>query len=243
MSCQNCGEVLLVEGEGIDIAGSGTATNPFKISAVLRDLRQALGVRDTDTVNLSLLGSGTLSDPFSLRANATLALTDLTDVTDPSGGPAVGEVPVWVGVGAAGHFEFRTPPPAPAGAVNVGPGLVGDGTVATPLAPNPSGVWGVGALAGRGADTTIGGLIYVDVTGKLRTNPSGLSVAWSAVTDKPTTFAPSPHTHNAVDISAAQQLLFNVGRVNGRTITSTATSSTPPPAPTALDLWFFPRGS
>lgn len=243
MSCQDCGEVLLVGGDGITVAGSGAASNPFKITAVLRDLRNALGVRDTDTVNLSLLGSGTLADPFSLRANATLALTDLADVSDPSGGPAVGEVPVWVGVGAAGHFEFRTPPPAPAGAVNVGPGLAGDGTTIAPLAVNPSGVWGVGALAGRGADSTIGGIIYVDSTGKVRTNPTVSTVTWTAVTDKPLTFVPSAHAHNAADVPAAQQLLLNVGLVNGRRITSTATSSTPPAAPAALDLWFFPRGS
>jgi hypothetical protein len=75
----------------------------------------------------------------------------------------------------------------------------------------------------------------------VRAKPVVLSIAWSAVTGKPTTFAPSAHTHNASDIN--DPLNLSVGLIRGKSIDTTALSTTPPSNPTALGLWFFPKGS
>lgn len=229
-------------GDGIRITGSGTPTNPFVIESDLPDFASSIKVRDTETVNMTLTGSGNVGDPFEIRAESTLRLSQLTDVNDPQGGPSIGESPVWVGTGAAGHWEFGTLPPAPAGAVNVTNGVTGVGSVELPIGVATSGVWGAGSLAGLGTDSTVGLATYIDSAGKLRAKPVG-SISWASIPDKPTSFPPSQHGHNASDIPLAQQALLNVGKVNGRTIVSTANSSTPPANPAALDLWFFPKGT
>lgn len=230
---------ILQEGTGIGITGSGTSTDPYVIEATLVDLSTFLTVADSETVNLTLTGSGTEDNPLKLRAYSTMKLTDLLDVDDPSGAPSVGESPVWVGSGSAGHWEFSTLPPAPAGAVNATDGLEGDGTVGTPLKVEVSGVWGVGSLAGLGSDTTIGLPIYIDVNGDVRAKPAATD--WATLAGKPSTFTPSAHTHTASAITDPQNL--NAGKVNGIKISSTLNSVTPPSSPTTGDLWFFPKGS
>ena len=243
MAC--CGQstcaCILEEGVGIEITGSGTATDPYVITSTVTDLSQFLRVVDTTTVNLTLSGTGTTEDPLELRAYSTLRLTDLSDVDDPSGGPAVGESPVWVGSGADGHWEFDVPPPSPAGATNVDNGLSGIGSVGDPVVVETSGVWGVGALSGLGVDSTIGLEIYVDSAGDLRTEP--VLPDWDDITGKPTSFTPDPA---ATYLSAQITDLSTVGnaaKVNGIKISSTSTSVTPPSSPTTGDLWFFPKGS
>lgn len=227
-------------GLGIEITGSGTPTDPYEVASSLNDLGELFRVADTTSVNLTLTGTGSVGDPLELRATSTLKLTDLTDVLDPSGGPSVGEVPVWVGSGSDGRWEFQVPPPSPAGAVNVTSGISGVGSFGDPIKVEVSGVWGVGSLAGLGGDSTIGLAVYIDSAGKVRARPVG-APTWADVTGKPATFPPSSHTHLAADIT--DQANLNAGRVNSIRISSTATSVTPPAAPAAGDLWFFPKGT
>lgn len=234
---------LIVGGPGIAVEGSGTQSNPFVVSADLPDFSDILRVRDTNTVNLSLFGSGTANDPFLLQADATVRLQDLADVVDPQGGPRAGEVPVWVGPTSTGHWEFQVPPPSPAGAVNVEQGLLGIGTAPDPIRLATSGVWGSGALAGLGSDSTIGLEVYIDSAGQVRARPvtSGPAVTWATLPGKPTTFTPSAHTHVAADIPAIEQAKLDVGKISGKRIYSTPGNATPPtsPAPALGDIWVY----
>lgn len=231
---------ILEAGIGIAITGAGTPTAPYIVSSTFNDLSQFLRVQDTSSVDLTLTGTGTTDDPLTLRATSILKLTELTDVNDPSGGPSVGESPVWVGSGADGHWEFQIPPPAPAGATNVTNGLSGIGSVGDPVKVETSGVWGSGDLAGLGSDSTIGQSVYVDSAGKLRAKPLA-NIPWTSITGRPATFPPSAHTHAASDITDPQNL--NAGRVNGVRIFSTPTSTTPPTGAVAGDLWAYPKGA
>lgn len=246
MSSCGCGTAcacIIRGGAGVTVTGAGTPTAPFVISASINDLSGSLTVRDSTTVDLTLLGSGTGADPFVLQAASSLKLTQLLDVADPSGGPSVGESPVWVGVGPAGHWEFGTLPPSPAGSVNTSAGISGLGTAPSPIALAAAAVWGAGELAGIGADSTIGLPVYVDSAGKVRAKPvTAAAVTWSSLTGKPTSFTPSPHTHAASDILDPTNL--NVGRINGRKITTATSSASLPTAGTSpYDLVFFIKGT
>lgn len=225
---------LITAGEGINVAGSGTQSNPYIITADTPDFSGSMQVRDSQTVNLSIFGSGIPSDPFVLQAESTMSLVALSDVDDPEGGPTVGDVPVWIGTGDAGHFEFRPPPTAPAGAVNATRGIVGLGTLADPLEVNTSGVWGQGDLAGLGTDTTVGLETYIDVNGQLRAQPVNATAPnWNSITGKPGTYVPAPHTHSAAQITNQDQL--DAGRVGGHRI---FVQNTTPVGATQGDLWF-----
>lgn len=240
MSCGPGCVSILKPGTGITITGSGTPNDPYIIASEFNSLAAFIRVEDTTSVNLSLTGSGTTDDPLTLRAVSILKLTELADVADPGGGPVVGEVPVWVGAGSAGHWEFQAPPVTPAGSVNVSNGISGTGSVGSPIAVKTSGVWGTAPLDTYGGDSTVGAPIYVDSAGNLRSQPIG-SPAWTSITGKPTTFPPSAHTHVAADITDQSNL--NAGKVNGVKVSSTSTSSTPPSSPSTGDLWFYPAGS
>jgi hypothetical protein len=205
--CNDAGCSCVIKGSGgVTVTGSGSAQNPLVIS-VDNALFDSFSVRDTSTVNLTLTGLGTPENRFVLSADATVKLTQLSDVADPQGGPLVGEVPVWVGAGAAGHWEFQAPPANPAGSVNVGPGITGTGA-----AGNPIKVKVIGTSAGG---ATSGLEVYVDSAGNLRAvNPTGVSVDWSAIANKPTSFPPSSHTHDYSDILNRSSIL-DVGGVTG----------------------------
>lgn len=111
----------LVGGAGVTIEGSGSAQNPYVISAE-GGLNNSLQVLDTPTIDLVLTGSGTPLDPAVLSANAHLTMQELDDVQDAA--PSVGFVPVWDGA----QWIFQAPPTAPPGAVTVACGLDGDGS-------------------------------------------------------------------------------------------------------------------
>lgn len=244
MSC-SCGthadSFIVKSGPGIKVTGSGTPNDPYLVTSLTNDLSNFFRVQDTPTVDLNFTGSGTANDPILLVANSRLALTGLSDVADPGGSPAIGESPVWVGSGSSGHWEFQIPPISPAGATNVTGGLQGTGAPGDPVTIKTSGTWGVGPLAGLGADTTIGAVVYVDATGKVRSQPA-TSVAWDGITGKPTVFPPDVHTHTVSQISDLTTN-GNAAKVNGVKISSTLTSAVPPASPTVGDLWFFPKGS
>lgn len=216
-------------GDGITVSGSGTLNNPYVVSSDFPGLSQSFQVNDTPTVNLTLRGGGSPTDPFILQADSSLKLTQLSDVQDPEGGPAVGESPVWVGSGAAGHWEFKVPPPAPAGSVNVSTGLSGVGS-----APDPIKVKLIGTSAGG---ATTGLEVYADSAGNLRVvPPTATAVDWSSIVNKPSSFPPSAHTHVAADI--LNPLALSVGdsaKVRGIQIFSGAAT---PVGPVQNDLWF-----
>jgi hypothetical protein len=203
--CGDAGCNCLVQaGTGVSITGSGTGGNPYIISAD-NALFDSFSVQDTPTVNLTLIGLGRPDNRFVLTADATVKLTALADVNDPQGGPSVGEVPVWVGAGTSGHWEFQAPPANPAGSVNVGPGITGTGASASPIKAAIAGTY-------TGAATT-GLEVYVDSAGNLRAlPPTGITVDWSSITGKPTTFPPSAHTHDYTDILNRSSIL-DVGGV------------------------------
>lgn len=194
-NCRDAGcNCKLAAGPGIQISGSGTSANPYVVKTDAPGLAESFQVNDTESVNLTLRGSGTPNDPFILQGDATIRLTALADVDDPEGGPAVGEVPTWVGVGGAGHWEFKVPPPSPAGAVNVSTGLIGVGS-----APDPIKIRMIGTTAGG---ATSGLEVYADADGNLRAvAPVAAAVDWSTITGKPSVFPPSTHTHTLNQIT------------------------------------------
>ena len=164
----------LTPGDGILIAGSGTASDPFVITSENNSFASAFVAVDTPTVDLNLVGSGTASDPFVLSANSSIGMTQLKDWDDPSG-PAVGDVPVFNG----SKWEAAPPPTVPPGFVNANTGITGDGTLATPL-----------KVAVVGGSTSTSGLAsYIDSAGKLRViAPVTTAPAWGDITGKPSSY-------------------------------------------------------
>lgn len=237
--CQdNTCSCKVVAGNGVTVTGSGSPGNPYTVSADSAGLAQSFKVNDTPTVNLSLFGSGTPEQPFTLQAEATIKLTQLGDVQDPEGGPAVGESPVWVGVGADGHWEFKTPPPAPAGAVNVSYGIQGVGSALDPIH--------VKVLSNGVAGSPAGLEVYVDTAGNLRAvAPVATAVDWSTITGKPSVFAPAAHDQDSSTILNPQNFtgarsVGNSLRTNGVkiSVSTSATASPPTTGNTAGDLFF-----
>ena len=236
--CNDDGCSCIVRGtNGVAVSGTGTARDPYVVQ-----LDAAFGgnfvATDTETVNLQLTGRGIAGDPYDLKATATIALTDLTDISDPQGGPAVGETLVWVGAGELGHWEFAPPPAVPPGSVNVGQGITGTGAIGSPIA--------VKTLSAAGGVTT-GLEVYVDSAGNLRAvPPATTAVEWSAVQNKPTSF---PTT--AADFSGAALPVAKGG--TGATSLSTITvgnadkvgnhriwvQSATPSGAAVDDLWFY----
>lgn len=180
MACDDGCNCLVQAGTGVKVTGSGSARDPYVVE-IDSDFSGNLQVRDTETVNLTLMGNGTPTDPYEIEANATVRLTQLADVSDPQGGPNAGDVPVWVTTGSEAHWEFQPPPPNPAGSVNTGAGIAGDGTLGAPLA-----VAVIGTTAGG---ATSGLEVYVDSAGNLRAVPPvATAVAWDTITGRPAYF-------------------------------------------------------
>lgn len=235
--CTDYGCNCLIQGEGgILVEGAGTPGSPYKVSLV-GGLGDALTIEDTPTVNLTLNGGGTPADPYVLSAQSTMALTQLSDVADPQGGPQVGESPVWVGTGPTAHWEFSLPPANPSGSVNVSTGLAGLGSVGDPLR-----VKLIGTTAGG---PTSGLEVYADSAGNLRAVAGSGSVAWTSVTGKPTTFPTTPSDFTgtlpvnkggtgATDL--ANVTVGNATRVGGIRI---YVQSTTPTGMSTNDLWFW----
>lgn len=159
---------LVTAGAGIAVSGTGTGANPYVIDVSGTAISGTLAVEDTATVDLTLAGAGTTASPYRLSARTTLTLDDLV----PGDQPQAGDVPVWDG----NQWQFAPPPTTPPGAVNIGAGLVGDGSAASPVALNPSGTWGAPPLDKYGPDPAAGAEVYIDAAGQVRTRPPGVSV-------------------------------------------------------------------
>lgn len=236
--CSDYGCNCLVRGgAGINVIGAGTDASPY-IVEIEGGVSDALQVVDSTTINFTLNGGGTASDPYVLSASATLALTQLSDVADPEGGPQVGDSPVWVGTGPAAHWEFAPAPANPSGTVNVSTGLTGTGAVGTPLAVK---------LVGTSAGGTTSGLeVYADSVGNLRAvAPSVSTVEWNDVQNKPSVFATNDANFSGTlsvakgGTGVSDLSLVTVGnatRVGGIRI---YVQSTTPTGMTTNDLWFW----
>lgn len=173
--CGGASSVVIVGGDNTIVTGSGTVADPYVISGNLEVILQA---KDTSTISLELSGTGNANDPFVLSGVATIRVNDLIDVDDPT--PAVeGDALLFTG----GKWQYAAPNPVAPGAVHAGPGLAGDGTLATPLRVRVS----------ETIDTSLTGLYtYIDSAGELRAQvPSVGSVSWGSITGKPTTFPPT----------------------------------------------------
>ena len=166
--------VVITGGDDISVTGSGTVNDPYVIRGTL-DV--ALQARDTTTIALDLTGTGNTDDPFILSGVSLVKVGDLVDVVDPTP-PVAGDALIWDGT----KWTYATPAVA-AGTVHAGPGLTGDGTIATPLKVKVSNT----------SDTALTGLYtYIDSVGELRVQiPAASSVDWANISNKPTTFPPT----------------------------------------------------
>lgn len=215
----NCGQSgsstipRVVPGPGIDISGSGTASDPLVISSEVNSFAGAFFATDTATVDLTLTGAGTLNDPFILSGVTSVSMTELVDVNDPAG-PAAGEVPIFNGT----DWEFAKPPTQAPGLVNATGGITGDGTVATPLKV---------AVSDTTTTATTGTAIYVDSAGKLRAKPGAAD--WNTLANKPATF---PTTWDEVAQKPASYP--DAAKIGGHKLT---VSTTAPSSPALDDLW------
>lgn len=165
MACCGSGDTaLIIAGQGIVVEGTGQLGSPYVIA--LQSGQVSLTVSDTDTIDMSLVGDGSPDAPFTLSGVATVSMRMLTDV-DGADVPATGDVPVYDGT----KFVFAPPPTTPPGAVNVGPGISGDGSLPTPIKI---------AVADLVTTATTGLASYIDSAGKLRVVPP----TWAQVTNK-----------------------------------------------------------
>ena len=118
----NC---AVVGGEGITVTGAGTPQRPYVIDS---QTKGGFATRDTATIRWgAITGSGTSDDPYILSANAQLATTDLTNVSNAQ--PQNGQVLAWNGA------EWAPAPPsvAPVGAVHTDNCIEGDGSSGNPV--------------------------------------------------------------------------------------------------------------
>lgn len=174
---------VVIGGSGVTVTGAGSVSNPYIVDADPQ-LPLRLRVTDTSTVDMHAVGNGTEDDPLVLSADATLAMDDLTNVTAPA--PQAGDTLSWNGQ----EWVTGPPPVTPPGAVNVGAGLTGNGSVDAPIAAAVAGVWGTPPLNTYGNDSTVGLAVYVDVNGQLRAEPRDTSgeVTWDEIVGKPSAF-------------------------------------------------------
>jgi len=215
-SNQTCACIIQSDSIYLLVTGSGTATDPYVLDLVGIDWTESFTVLDSSTVNLTLTG-GTGGDPLQLRADATVAVENLTNL-DVSGA-VVGDVIKYL---SPGLWEVGAPPVAPAGAVNTSDGILGDGSAPDPIEVAFSGVWGVAPLDVYGVDSTVGLAVYLDSAGEVRAEPR--PTAWADITGTPSVFA-----SNAANITDQEDL--DVGFILGKQIFTNQNDTTGASAP------------
>jgi microcystin-dependent protein len=199
---RNCGcsgntcACSVIGGAGIEVTGTGTKDSPFVVRNTGAEVRSSVAVADSSTLDLSITGLGTPSEPVTISGTVHVTLAELDDVADQVA--SVGNVPTWDGT----QWVPLTPAAAPAGAVRSGAGLVGDGSVGAPLRANPSGTFGQGKLAGYGTDPLVGSEVYTDGSGKLRGVPQGSLPVFTTAT------MPTARIGVMVFVSDTQQVML-----------------------------------
>lgn len=104
------------------VTGIGTQDSPYLISS---NTKTTVVVSDTPTIDMHVSGSG---QPYTLYANLTAVLNDLTDVNVPGSVP-VGNVLSWNGT----TWAPAAPSTVSAGAIHAAGCVKGDGSTGTPL--------------------------------------------------------------------------------------------------------------
>lgn len=218
---QSC-SCLIVEGEGINVSGSGTVDDPYVIESSASDIAGTIQFVDTDTVDFTVSGSGTEANPYQVRADATVALDDLTDVDAPA--PAENEVLAWNGTA----WVPAPPNTVDPGAISVAEPLTGDGTAASPLGLDlvtDESLHGTGTAADPLATATIvasgvdNAAAPPDVPGSSQTVvafPAGRFPAAPAVTLNPRTALTTVRGMTATAVSATS-FVANWGISSGST--------------------------
>src|SRR5678815_4690585 len=114
-------------GSGITVTGAGTPASPFVL-----DAHQVFNAVDNKTFDLSITGSGTTIDPWTVQVTwaTTAQLDDFPDVQAPT--PTNGQVLGWDNT--LQKWTPRAPTTAAAGAVLHDTSLTGDGSSGAPLA-------------------------------------------------------------------------------------------------------------
>lgn len=179
----------VIGGIGIEVTGNGTAASPFKITALSSSIANLIEVSSTSTVDLNLLGAGTAADPYVITADVSMLLSDLDNVSGAA--PSNGQI-----LGYNSTTQLWGPVNPPVG----GGGGGGSGTVTSVNSQNPDSFGNVtitAANVGARADTW--------------------TPAWTEIRERPTTFAPSAHSHTLANISDTGTF--------GRQLASTATAA------------------
>jgi hypothetical protein len=145
--------------DGIEVRGVGSLANPYRLINLRGDAFTRLTPIDTDTIDLTFtnLSPGDPNAQYTLQADATIALADLTDV-DGADVPVTGDVVQWDGT----QWVFA---PAAAGGAPV------------------SGVWGTAPLDKSGNDPLAGRTTYVDTNGQIRAAPLEINQVQGAAFD------------------------------------------------------------
>lgn len=97
-----CGCSVVAGSGGIVVDGNGSSASPFVVSVGDLSIGSNLQVNDTDTLDLTLGGSGTISDPFIISGVAKPAVSTgtwtptLTGITLGTGGSATA---AWTKIG------------------------------------------------------------------------------------------------------------------------------------------------
>lgn len=159
----------IVGGSGIIVTGAGTDTSPYVVVASGQNIAGTIVAEDSSTVELSRTGSGSTGDPYVLRAELTANVSDLSDLqgTAPSNGNTI----IYNGT----KWVYAAPGTPVGAAVVVGAGLVGNGSLASPVRLNGS-TFGGAELNTFGSDSTVGARVYTDANGLVRAAPTAANV-------------------------------------------------------------------
>lgn len=190
MAC-GCGSTCscrVVQGPGITVTGSGTASDPFVVSGAAAT-PTVITVTDTPSVDMTITGTGTPGDPYVISSVAAAATPTVIQVTDTAS----------LDLTLTGSGTAVDPYILSGVVLAVAPPAVGCGLVA-----NPDGSISADTLAFSGltrvpcTDNNEGGapvplapaceaagqLVYCDAAGNLRTAPEKQGVVSAATSNE-----------------------------------------------------------
>lgn len=217
---QTC-SCLIQGGDGIEVSGSGTVSDPYVITTDGVDIGGTVQFIDTDTVDFTVAGQGTEAAPYQVSATVIASLGDLSNVDcdiAPAGQTLVSNGETWecgvpalalddlsdVDVDGAGADQVLTYNAAtgqwePAnvsvepGQVNTDHGAAGDGTASDPVIVQTAAEWNTGELAGLedGGQTQDAGIPVYIDSAGNVRTPRGLIVVAASPNDIVPTLDPS----------------------------------------------------